>query len=221
MQAWCCRRRLPSGALGAPVRHCCRCNDFHEEYLFEGRHRTCQAKYEEQRRDAARALAGRIAAAAGVRLPRPDPRPLAEGRQTEVIGGMDAQAQLRHMLGSALAGVLQELTGSPDDTPENREAAVWEIKKRADDAEASQARQVFANAPAAVARTPTHCVQCDRPTTTAGFGGRSTCLACFATGKYGLSLVDLNYAIDCKAIKGLGAFASRSWVAYYSSQKPD
>lgn len=205
VQAWCCRRKLPCGTPAPPLRQCCRCNDFHQEWEFDGRHRTCKEQYDMQKREAARALNVTINEAAAVKLPRPPPRPVAEGQQTAIIGGMDASAQLGLVMGAALPAVLQEMAGSGDDTPENRLSAVHEIMRRAKRASTGRRRQIATNVPKATPRRPTHCVQCQRPTTIAGFGGRSVCMCCFATGAHGLSLVDLNYALESDAIGGKGA----------------
>lgn len=202
MQALYCR----VGEHGDLVRYCTSHRRMHSVGWFYKNLRSCddylekKAQHESDRIDKAiatqyaRAAASRVADAA-----TEEPLDLVGGRcQEEVVDGVDAVAQLRVALGGAISGWVHTVTGCDDATDEALVTAISQL-------------EATAVAPGSVAATelpeaplPRTCTACERPTLPQGFAGRSICMLCFATGKYGLSLIDVNYILVTGLLTGEG-----------------
>lgn len=106
------------------------------------------------------------------------------GRQSMIVDGMIAGAQLRGHLGDAgLAEWVYALTGVHSSTEDAVHTAIEVLVKAL-----RGTTEVCAASFAVPAATPTVCAACGLPTCAVGFLGQGICALCFAAGGRGASL---------------------------------
>lgn len=132
------------------------------------------------------------------------------GRQSEVVDGQDAVAQLRSHLGNEVINWAADVLGRDLSAIEEEDHFVQAaVEKLYEDGQATE--QITATGiPVPGPPAPTTCAICAQYTCPAGFTGQSVCLPCAARGRGagGLSLIDVNHALVSGLLYGKGTLPS-------------
>lgn len=206
MQAYCCIDLK----TGRKIRWCSTHGQWEPLACFSGYFRTCQGRRLPATSDEA-VEAARVAAAVAA-----DADDAGEeetwnpewGRQSMLVHGQDACAQLKGHLGYGVTKWAARVLGRDLSAIDEEDNFVEEaVRKLYDDDQAP--RELTATGtplpPAPASRT---CAICDQYTCPAGFVGQSVCLTCAARGRGagGLSMIDVNHALVTGLLYGKGVW---------------